>query len=308
MNIETIFDEALLDFQRLLRSSGKAKGAWKSLFYGGNIEPSGIRPYRQGDRSRDIIPRSLIRARASGNRDELLTRKFVGRRAMRAWIFVDLTASFMRQGSIDSLHAKPAREGAVLFSALVLAASLFWKIPVGLVGLDNGDVYTHLPQKDLSSFNSFLKQIHISHGGEAPAYDDEFDLLENELLSKNESLIFFLSDFAVHQEKYPRFFDRLRHTNNIDVVPVFVDTSWIWDEIKGTFTIAGTESVLGRPVDIITNKNGLAILKEGANTHRQLLSEGFARLSIPWIRIGNPNLEIFKEEMTNCFMEKQRSR
>ncbi len=308
MNVERILEDAQLDFPRLLRSRGEVRGAWESVFSGGAIGPMGFRSYETGDPAHDILPQSLLRARFYGNRDMLLVRKHVGRRAMRVWIFLDLDASLRQCGSFASLHANPARESALLFSALVASASLFWRIPMGFVGLDGGRVHISPPQKDLSHFKGLLERIQLLRGEESLTRNETPGALIDEFPSAKGSLVFFVSDFASHGEDYSSLFDKVRYMHNVDVVPVFVDTSWIWGMFRGTFEIAGVEGVSGKPVNIITNQQGRAKFKEDAEEHKEILGSVFTRISLPWICLGMPNISTFEEEMTRCFQEKQRSR
>jgi hypothetical protein len=121
------------------------------------------------------------------------------------------------------------------------------------------------------------------------------------------SLVFLVSDFYEGPESYAAFTQRSRDVK-ADLIPVFINTSWIWQDLADF----GAEF---RGVDLAGESEGaISLNKKTASRIGASLKEREARLAMffrkhnmPWINLRKPDFSGYVREMTRCFTEKYRT-
>ena len=91
-----------------------------------------------------------------------------------------------------------------------------------------------------------------------------------------------------------------------DVVPVLVDTSWVFEEVRGVREILAFDSASGQSFTLLTDTEGREAIKLHDLAKNDALGSLFLRFGMSWIHLQKPDLTAFKEEVTRCFTEKRR--
>ncbi|MFY9457576.1 MAG: DUF58 domain-containing protein [Candidatus Spechtbacterales bacterium] len=122
------------------------------------------------------------------------------------------------------------------------------------------------------------------------------------------SLVFFVSDFYEGPEDYNAFFGECRNAR-VDLIPVLIDTSWIWRELqKSNAEISGIDVGEGKEAGTVSTGKKAFAQKEAAFTEREARLGGFLkRQNMPWINLKKPEFSDYVREMTRCFSEKYRT-
>ncbi len=122
------------------------------------------------------------------------------------------------------------------------------------------------------------------------------------------SLVFLVSDFYGGPEAHTLFFEQCKNAKT-DLIPVFIDTSWIWRELqKSNVQISGVDIGGAREEGVVsTGKKALA-QKEASFKEREARLTGLLkRYGMPWINLKKPEFNDYVRETTRCFTEKYRT-
>ena len=299
-----LIEEVSLDLTYLLGSSGEAGGIWQSAFKGLGTDAISLRPYQSGDSHRDIHRPSYALFKR-GERREVMVKEFIDEVNLVVWLFMDLSDFLVCSGDLPSPYTKPSRDTASIFSAIVMAAAESWGVSVGLGGRRLETMYPASGREYFESILSRIQELPVQEISEV-LIQDRLVQQEATLRGAKNSLTFFISGFTHNVEEYARMFRNVRVTNRVDVVPVYLDPSWVWDTVGGTFEMA-CEDASGKLSRIVTNAHGRSRIVEAAKRHHIKVGNIFARANLPWIHLTEPNARQIEERMTNCFVEKRQS-
>lgn len=204
-----------------------------------------------------------------------MTKEFFGERRMAIRLMFDATYSTMPIKGFEPITAKAAKDAMELFSDLIQGAADFWGIPVSKTKVSM-DSRLRLPRENVSRTRG--------------------------------SLIFLASDFYEGPEAYNAFF-RLCGNTGMDLIPVLINTSWIWRELqKSNMEISGIDVGRGMEEGTVSTGEKTLFQKEAALKEREdLLRRLFKRQNLSWINLKKPEFSSYVREMTRCFSEKYRA-
>lgn len=212
--------------------------------------------------------------RPSFARGELMTKEFVGERRMEIRIIVDISYSVTLVGNFEPIDAKAARDSVALFSDLIKSAADFWDIKVSRDDAPSG------PQPQFFRDGTY---------------------------ERRGSLVFLVSDFYKGLETCGSFLDQCR-SSRIDLIPVFINTSWIWEELKGGgVTLEGVDVGGEGRGAIVVDKKTLPRIKASLKDREDTLMLFFKNQNMPCISLGKSDFSGYVKEMTRCFTEKYRT-
>lgn len=212
--------------------------------------------------------------RPSFARGELMAKEFLGERRMAIRIVFDVGPSITPLARFNPITAKAAKDAVALFSDLIQGAADFWGVPVS--------------QDNITS-NARSK------------------FLEGDVRSARGTLIFFASDFYDGPDAYGSFFGQSKGVG-VDLIPVFINTSWIWRELpESNVQISGVDVGEGKEEGVVSTSEKTLAQKEAIFKEREAMLRGFfRRQGMPWINLKKPEFSNYVKEMTRCFAEKYR--
>jgi len=207
-------------------------------------------------------------------KDELLVKEFWGQRRMAIWIVSDINSSISSSGKFEPINAKATRDSVALFRDLIQGAADFWGIKVS--------------QDDIS-------------------LDSQRQFFRNGIYEQRGSLVFLVSDFYKGPETYSSFLDQCR-SSRIDLFHVFINTSWIWQELKRCgVSLEGVDAGGESSGAIVVDKKTLPRVEASLKEQEEQLAAFFKRQNMPCINLGRPDFSDYVREMTRCFTEKYRT-
>lgn len=233
-----------------------------------------------------------------------MTKEFADRRNLKIWIFLDLSPFLMENGSHVSIYARPSKESALMFSAIVMSAADSLGISVGVNCSQSSVISSGRGSTYFEDTLSRIQDLPTRGVSEVPS-QDSLAWQEDAFRGARNSLVFFVSGFISDFKECIRMFDSVRITNKTDVVPVYLDLSWIWDMVEGTFEVMSADSS-GRSRSIVTDAKGRSLLAQHAEGRRAELDDAFTEARLSWIQLTEPDPRQIEERMTNCFIEKLR--
>lgn len=212
--------------------------------------------------------------RPSFARGELMTKEFFGERKMAIRLIVDVARLTTPIRGLEPITAKAAKDAVVLFLDLIQGAADFWGVPVS---------------QDSITPNARLK------------------FLKGDVRQARGSLIFFASDFYDGRDAYDSFFGQCKGAG-VDLIAVFINTSWIWRELqKSNAEISGVNVGEVKEEGIVSaDKKTLAQKEEALKEREASLGGFFKRQGMSWIHLKKPDFSVYVRETTRCFFEKYR--
>lgn len=291
---------AYFDILDLLRSQSDTAGVWRSMLVGEGGDLSDVRPYEPGDKPQRIH-------RPSFARGQLLVKEFFGDRHASIKLVFDTSFSLARRGKLEAMSAQAARDSIHLFSALVCGAADFWGVPVGALCIfGEKSEYTREQQGSLC-LARVIDVIENARVDNPSSCDSRLGLVKRHTQQSKEGLTFFVSDFLEDAESYDRFFTECMNARKMELIPVFINTSWIWSEfLRNKVAFQGIDPHGRDSAVLFTDRKTTSQIKEALGEHELKLRTMFRILGTPWINLQQPAFSDYVREMTLCFAAKHR--
>ena len=208
-------------------------------------------------------------------RGELMTKEFFGERRLEIRVIVDISSYITPAGNFEPINAKAAKDSVALFADLIQGAADFWDVKVSRDDAPSG----FQPQ--------FFRDGTYEQRG---------------------SLVFLVSDFYKGPEIYRSFLNQCR-SSRIDLIPVFINTSWIWRKLKKRgVSLEGVDVGGGGVGSIMVNKKTLPLIEASLRDNEDILISFFKNQNMPCINLGEADFSGYVREMTRCFNEKNKTR
>lgn len=291
---------AYLDLLALLRSRSDIAGMWSSMLHGEGGDLSDIRPYMPGDKLQRIH-------RPSFARGELLVKEFSGDRHATIDFVFDISLSLTRARGLESVSAKAARDSVSLILGLLCGAADFWGVPISVLCIVGEKAERIEAQEGSACLRRALDALDHARLDNLLSPDFALALVKRGIQQTKGSLVFFASDFLLDAERYKNFFEECAHARKLDLIPVFINTAWIWDGLvpgNVEFQIAGS----GRDASkiILMDKKTMREIQADFEEQEKKLRALFTKLDMPWINLKQPVFFDYVREITRCFAEKHR--
>jgi hypothetical protein len=273
---------------------------WRSLLVGAGGDLSDIRPYEPGDKPQRIHRPSF----AKGN---LFVKEFFGNRYASIKLILDTSLSLARRDGLEAVSAGAARDSMFLFSGLVCGAADFWGVPTGALCIFGEEPEYIREQEGSLCLTQIIDAIQNAEVQNPSFCDVRLGLIKRHTQQSKEQLIFFVSDFLENAESYGRFFAECVLARKMDLIPVFINTSWIWNEFSCSKVAFQGRDPNGRDSAVfITDRKTTHTIREVLKDHEMKLRAMFKKQNMPWINLQQPVFSDYVRGMTLCFAAKHR--
>ena len=291
---------AYFDILALFRSQSGVAGVWRSMLIGDGGDLADIRPYEPGDKPQRIHRPSF----AKGN---FFVKEFLGNRHASIKLVFDTSFSLARRGGLEAISAGAARDSISLFSGLVCGAADFWGVPAGALCVF-GEKSEHIREQEGSlCLTRVIEAIQGAKVVNPSSCDLRLGLVKHHMEQPKEELIFFASDFLENAESYGRFFAECLFARKMEVIPVFINTSWIWNEFsRSKVAFQGIDPRGRDSAVLLTDRKTVSKIREALGEHETKLRTMFKRQGMPWVNLQQPVFSDYVREMTLCFAAKHR--
>lgn len=289
------------DFSALFRARSDLAGLWNSIFRGEGGDILRIKPYEPGDKAQNIHKPSFAKG-------EYFVKEFFGERRVVIWLVFEIAASVAAKGEIEAITAKAAKDMSALFSALICGAAGFFDIQIGAMIYTHKGIVKCSAQESRQCFNSLLGALESMPLCSVASEKERLDLVYSHIKVAQKSLMFFVSDFYADDiNAYLKFLRDVRNIYRIDIIPVFIDTSWIWESFRERTAELTGRDVLSEETAIFSpEKNKIADMMHTAQVFSDIARIRLAGMQMPLVHLGKPVAQNYLGELHKRFYEKQR--